>query len=82
MAVIARKTGAAIVPAFDHILPDGTHRPRVHPPLWVAETDDADQDVFNATQQLMTLLEQQIRAEPARYLWAHRKWRARRLAAI
>jgi len=78
MAVIARKTGAAIVPAFDHVLSDGTHRPVVHPPIWVAETDDPAKDVFDATQQLMTLLEQQIRAEPARYLWAHRKWRARR----
>jgi len=82
MAVIARKTGAAIVPAFDHLLPDGTHQPVVHPPLWVAETDDADKDVFDATQQLMTLLEKQIRAEPACYLWAHRKWRARQRATI
>jgi KDO2-lipid IV(A) lauroyltransferase len=78
MAVLARKTGAALIPAFDHILPDGTHRPVVHSPLYVAQSDDADKDVFAATQALMTLLEEQIRKEPQRYVWAHRKWRARR----
>jgi lauroyl/myristoyl acyltransferase len=44
----------------------------------VAQSDDADKDVFAATQALMTLLEEQIRKEPQRYVWAHRKWRARR----
>ena len=75
MAAFARKTGAALIPAFDHLLPDGTHRAVIHPPVALRKTDDAAADVFNMTQDLMAALEQEIRTQPGLWLWAHRKWR-------
>jgi len=78
MATFARKTGAAIIPAFDHINVDGTHTPIIHPPLRVARSENPADDIAAATQALMRILEQEIRAAPTMYVWAHRKWRPRR----
>jgi len=78
MATFARKTGAAIIPAFDHVNADGSHTQVVHPPLYVARGENPADDIAAATQALMRILEQEIRAAPTMYLWAHRKWRPRR----
>jgi KDO2-lipid IV(A) lauroyltransferase len=81
MALFARKTGAVIIPVFDHIQPDDTHAPVVFPSFEVAHTEDAQRDLFEATQTMMTLLEQEIRKTPGQWLWMHRKWRTRRAPA-
>jgi len=78
MALFARKTNAVIICAFDHVLPDGTHSPVIHPPIEVARTANAAADVFAATQQMMALLEAGIRRSPGQWLWMHRKWRPRK----
>ena len=79
MATFARKTGAAIIPAFDHINPDGTHVTIVYPPVYVPQTDNSEKDIFDATQKLMKILENEIKKYPGLWLWAHRKWRKRKL---
>jgi KDO2-lipid IV(A) lauroyltransferase len=81
MALFARRTGALIIPAFDHFEPDNTHAPVIHPGFEVAHTEDAQRDLFEATQRMMTLLEQEIRKTPGQWLWMHRKWRPRRAPA-
>jgi KDO2-lipid IV(A) lauroyltransferase len=81
MALFARRTGAVIIPAFDHFEPDNTHAPVIHPGFEVAHTEDAQRDLFEATQRMMTLLEQEIRKTPGQWLWMHRKWRPRRAPA-
>ena len=78
MATFARKTGAALIPAFDHILPDGTHKPIIYPAIEVPRTDDMKKDIFDATQKIMKILEDEIRKDPGMWLWAHRKWRGGR----
>jgi len=78
MATFARKTGACLIPAFDHILADGTHHPVIHPPIEAPRTEDTDKDVFEVTQQLMRILEQEIRDDPGMWLWAQRKWRKKK----
>lgn len=78
MATFARKTGAALIPAFDHLMPDGTHHPVIHPPVTLRRTDDAAADVRAMTQDLMAVLEREIREQPWQWLWAHRKWRRRK----
>jgi len=78
MATFARKTGAALIPAFDHISRDGTHHPVIYPPIKIPQTVDVKKDIFDATQELMHILENEIRKEPGMWLWAHRKWRKRK----
>ena len=78
MATFARKTGAALIPAFDHISRDGTHHPVIYPPVKIPQTDDLKKDIFDITQHLMHILENEIRKEPGMWLWSHRKWRKRK----
>lgn len=78
MATLGRKTGAAIIPAFNHMSDDGHHETFLHPALHVTKTDNAEKDIYDTTQKLMKILEQEIRDRPGRYLWAHRKWRIRK----
>jgi KDO2-lipid IV(A) lauroyltransferase len=78
VATLARKTGAAIIPAFNHMHEDGRHETVLHPAIHVSREGNAEQDIFDTTQKLMSILEEEIRQQPGRYLWAHRKWRKKK----
>jgi len=79
MAAFARKTGAALIAAFDHLRPDGSHYPVIYPPFDVPCTADPARDIATATQRLMNMLEAEIRRAPGMWLWMHRKWRDTRV---
>ena len=74
-AALARLTHCPIVPAFCRELPDHHFQAYIYEPFFVAETDDAEKDIREATQRCMDCLELEIRRAPENYLWAHRKWR-------
>lgn len=82
VARIARATGAPVVAGFDHRDANGMHRISLHPPLYASRTDDAEKDVYEMTHHLMYLLEQEIRRNPGMWVWAHRKWRARKTPPV
>jgi Kdo2-lipid IVA lauroyltransferase/acyltransferase len=74
-AVLARRTGAVLIPAFDRRLPDGRHVAELLPPVaW----DDLGGDVYpirEITARLTRVIEQQIRVEPEQWLWLHDRWK-------
>src|SRR5262249_3235301 len=74
-AVIARRTGAALLPMFDHRLPDGPQVLRIHPPIWVEPTDDKERDIRETMTRLTSLVEQEIRGDPAQWMWLHNRWK-------
>lgn len=74
-AALARLTHCPIVPAFCRELPDHHFQAYIYEPFFVAETDDPEKDIREATQRCMDCLELEIRRAPENYLWAHRKWR-------
>jgi KDO2-lipid IV(A) lauroyltransferase len=74
-AVLARRTGAPLVPAFDHRLPDGTHVGRVYPPICLEPTEDQERDIRDATAHLTQLVEREVRGDPAQWLWLHNRWK-------
>lgn len=74
-AALARMTHCPIVPAFCRELPDHHFQAYIYEPFFVAETDDPEKDIREATQRCMDCLELEIRRAPENYLWAHRKWR-------
>jgi Kdo2-lipid IVA lauroyltransferase/acyltransferase len=74
-AVIARRTGAALLPMFDHRLPDGTHVLRIHPPIYAEPTEDKEQDIQRAMTLLTNCIEQEIRGDPTQWLWLHNRWK-------
>jgi KDO2-lipid IV(A) lauroyltransferase len=77
IAVLAKRTGAAVVPAFTHRLPDGTHHAVIHPPLeWEhVASEDPHADVLHNTQRYTRLIEAAVRQHPEQWLWLHRRWK-------
>ncbi|MBI4371590.1 MAG: hypothetical protein HY552_04760 [Elusimicrobia bacterium] len=69
IAPLARRTDAAIVPVSQVRDPDGTVRIVFEPEFPLTEDDAAD------NQRLAGLVERWIRAEPAQWLWVHRRFK-------
>ena len=76
-SMIARKTGAPVVPAFDIRGEDGRHTIRILPPLELQRTDDASSDAEENTRRMLGCVEQMIRRYPEQWLWLHKRWRTR-----
>jgi Kdo2-lipid IVA lauroyltransferase/acyltransferase len=74
-AVLARRTGAALLPAFDRRLADGRHVTEILPPVtWDACPDD-EQEILEITARLTHAIEMQIRGDPEQWLWIHNRWK-------
>ena len=74
LAVLALRTGAAVIPVFAHPLPGGRYKfvyeSPVEPPA--AEGPEAIRDF---TQRCTDVLEMHVRKHPELWLWMHRRWR-------
>jgi len=76
-AVLALRTEAALLPGFCVRLPDDRHVGRLEPPVTPFRTGDREADVVELTAHLTRLIEAQVRADPAQWLWIHDRWRYR-----
>lgn len=74
VAVLAMRTGAAVIPAFSLPLNDGRYRLIYEPPLSLP-ADESPEAVRDLTQRCTKVLEKYVRAHPERWLWMHRRWR-------
>jgi Kdo2-lipid IVA lauroyltransferase/acyltransferase len=74
VAVLAIRTGAAVIPSFSLPLDDGRYRLIYEQPLALPAEDDPDA-VRDLTQRCTKVLEKYVRAHPERWLWMHRRWR-------
>jgi KDO2-lipid IV(A) lauroyltransferase len=67
LALLARKTGAAIVPGYTRVRPDHTVEAVGSPPIIVDPTDDKDSDVRACMQQIATAFESFIGRYPEQW---------------
>lgn len=74
-ALLALRTGAAIVPAHVHRGPDGRLRLVIEPAIEIAPTGDRAADVRSITARLAEVLGRAIHEDPAPWLWSHRRFR-------
>jgi KDO2-lipid IV(A) lauroyltransferase len=74
VAVLALRTGAAVIPAFSLPLNDGRYRLIYEKPLELPSSESPDA-VRDLTQRCTKVLEKYVRAHPERWLWMHRRWR-------
>ena len=74
-AVLARRTGAAVVFTVAIPIPDGRHRVLIEGPLDVPDTGDKAADDLAFMQQLNDLLERRVREHPQCWYWFHRRWK-------
>lgn len=73
-ALIARKTAAAVVPAF--IRRDGKgHEIIIYPEVSLSSLSDHGQAVRKDTQVFSRFIEDYIRMNPSEWLWLHKRWK-------
>jgi KDO2-lipid IV(A) lauroyltransferase len=75
-AVLARRTGAAVVFTLAVPLEDGRHRVVIEP-VDPPDTGDRARDELAFMQALNDRLERHVRAHPACWYWFHRRWKRR-----
>jgi KDO2-lipid IV(A) lauroyltransferase len=74
-ALLARRTGAAVVPLHIHRTHDGRHRIEVEPALELPQTGDRERDVVTATARMNEVVGRWIREDPVPWTWSHRRFR-------
>ena len=74
VAVLALRTGAAIVPIFSVLEPDGLWRVVVEPEVRVGPTGDPEADTRRMTAETTAVLERWVRRYPEQWLWTHARW--------
>ena len=78
LALIARATGAPVVPAASWREPDGRHVLRFEEPLIPIECEDYDEEIRRNTRAYNAALERLILRHPEQWWWMHRRWKSRR----
>lgn len=76
-AVMAMKTGAAVVPALIHLGKDNLQHMVLYPEVEMVNTGDEEKDMVTNTQTLTTILEEAIRRNPAQWVWMHERWKTK-----
>lgn len=74
-AVFSRTFGCAVLPVFMHYDPDGSCRAKIYPPLYAEKTQDKERDLYQLTEQLIKILETEIRSNPPMWFWVHDRWK-------
>lgn len=76
MALMALKTGAAVVPGFITGNPvTGRYTIRYEKPIYVDDVQDRDTATQALTQQYTAILEHQIKRVPALWFWVHNRFK-------
>ena len=75
--VIARRTGATLLPCFIIRQPDDTHKLIFEPPFNLISGKDADDTIAANIQGLTNIIESYIRRYPAEWGWIHRRWKSK-----
>ncbi len=73
-AMLARKTGAAVVPLAIHRLPNGRHRITVLPEIEPSSRADREQQVLDEVQRQTQAIEQLIGLDITQWAWVHLRW--------
>ncbi|MEJ2685582.1 MAG: lysophospholipid acyltransferase family protein [Candidatus Sulfobium sp.] len=73
-AVIARKTGCPVIPAFISRTPRG-HLIEIHEAVKLDDSIDGETAVLNDTIKFSAYIEEYIRRNPSEWLWIHRRWK-------
>jgi KDO2-lipid IV(A) lauroyltransferase len=75
LAILARATGAPVVPAAAWREAPGRHVLRFEEALAWIECEDYDEEIRRNTREYNAALERLILRHPEQWWWAHRRWR-------
>lgn len=77
LALLAIRSGAAVLPTFSVPNADGSYRIVYEPVVEWESTGDRDEDVRQLTQRCTAIIERWVRKHPELWLWMHRRWKTR-----
>ena len=77
VARIARKTGAALVPAFVVRGADGRFELQMSREIEVPHSKDFESDVLETVRRYTETIESCVKAYPDQWMWMHRRWKTR-----
>jgi len=75
LAIIARATGAPVLPASAWREPNGRHVLRFEQPVTPIECEDYDEEIRLNTRAYNAALERLILRHPEQWWWMHRRWK-------
>lgn len=81
-AVLAMKTGAAVMPAFSHLGEDGLQHIEILPEIPLSMTGNEEEDIQYNTQMFSNFIEDRIRKYPAQWVWMHERWKTKHTTLI
>ncbi len=76
VAFLAIRTGTPVVPVFAVAEGRDGYFLRIDPAIDLRDYEASREGEFAATQQLLGLIEAEIRRQPEQWLWMHRRWRS------
>lgn len=74
-AVLARRTGAALIPGALIRRRDNAYRLIIEPPVRTVETPDSEYDDWENTRRCSLAMESLVERYPAQWVWFHARWR-------
>jgi Kdo2-lipid IVA lauroyltransferase/acyltransferase len=74
-ALLARRFGSPVLPAYCIREEDGGLTMFIEPPLPLAKSEDRRADIRENTQRMNDALERAIRAYPDQWFWFHKRWK-------
>ena len=77
LALLALKTGAAVLPTFNVREPHGRYRVIIEPEIPLIRTGDKEFDIQKNTELFTAVIERYIREYPDQWLWVHQRWKTR-----
>lgn len=75
LALLALRSGAAVVPTFSLPQADGSYLIVYEPEVEVIRTADREDDVRRLTEHCTAIIERWVRRQPELWLWMHRRWK-------
>ena len=75
-ATLARFNDAPMVPVFMHRDKYGHHTVKLYPPVYLEKTGNKRADIRRTTQDLVKIIEEDIREYPEEWFWLHDRWKS------
>jgi KDO2-lipid IV(A) lauroyltransferase len=77
LTVLALRTDAPVLPAYNVRQPDGRYRVVFEPEIPVVRTGDTTRDTEENTARFNLVIESYIRRYPEQWFWVHQRWKTR-----
>ncbi|UCG11370.1 MAG: lysophospholipid acyltransferase family protein [Deltaproteobacteria bacterium] len=77
LAVLALRTGAPVIPAYNVRRPDGRYKIIFEPEVPLIRTGDRTIDIEENTALFNRIIEGYVRSHPEQWFWVHQRWKTR-----